>query len=220
MAQSDMMNRYIEKLVEKYQLDKEVLLSYWKELQPAEPEKHTCSSKVKSGDSAGQLCGRELVNGLCPIHKPRGKRTPKDSEKPSDVSRPSDDEEEIILPNKNSCKYVFTKGKNSGTTCTKKCVNGSEWCKNHSKPVVEKSDKSRVSLEETTDPEVMEIRCQRKGNYIVLKGTMVVLSDDVESCLGYLEPQEDGEFLLIEKYTQEVENVCTMYNMKCNLQKE
>ena len=70
------------------------------------------------------------------------------------------------------------------------------------------------------EPEVMEIRCQRKGNHIVLKGTMVALSDDVETCLGYLEPQEDGEFLLIEKYTQEVENVCTMYNMKCNLEKD
>jgi hypothetical protein len=75
-------------------------------------------------------------------------------------------------------------------------------------------------MEEITESEVLEIRCQRKGNYIVLKGTMVALSDDVETCLGYLEPQDDGEFLLIEKYTQEVENVCTMYNMKCNLQKD
>ena len=221
MAHSDMMNRYIEKLVEKYQLDKEVLISYWKELQPSEPEKHICQSKVKTGDAAGQVCGRELVNGLCPIHKPRGKRVPKGSEPPpSTDSSGQPDEEEVVLTNTQVCKYVFTKGKNNGTTCDKKCSTGSEWCKNHSKPVVEKSDKSSVSSVEATEPEVMEIRCQRKGNHIVLKGTMVALSDDVETCLGYLEPQEDGEFLLIEKYTQEVENVCTMYNMKCNLQKD
>ena len=31
---------------------------------------------------------------------------------------------------------------------------------------------------------------------------------------------QQTDVLLIEKYTQEVENVCTMYNMKCNLQKD
>jgi hypothetical protein len=220
----EIMTRYIDKLVEEHQLDKQVLEQYWSDIKGAVTqvivsEKQTCQSVVKTGTAAGKMCGREMVKGLCPIHKPRGKRSA-ESPAPSvtEAVVNSDGEEEVVLPKKDKksapCKYMFTKGKKSKETCGKKCVEGSEFCKNHGKPV-EKSDTSRTSVKEAEEEEVMEIRCQRKGQFIVLKGTMVALSDDIESCLGYLEPQENGEFVLVETYTEEVAQVCSKYKMKC-----
>jgi hypothetical protein len=60
--------------------------------------------------------------------------------------------------------------------------------------------------------EEIEIACQQRGAYLVLKGTMVAIDQTGERALGYLEP-DDGEYVLIREYTDEVRTACERYHL-------
>lgn len=64
----------------------------------------------------------------------------------------------------------------------------------------------------------IEITLQARGAYLVLKGTMVAVDERGERALGYLEP-DDGEYVLIEQYSDEVRAACEKYHLQCAFKK-
>lgn len=143
------------------------------------------------------------------------------SSKPNETVEDIDGEEIILIhrgDTEKTCSYVFSKGERKDRACGKKCTG--DLCSTHLKPQPKSESRSKLPIEPPMEiEEEIEIRCQRRGEFLVLKGTMIVLDEEVESTLGYLEPDENS-FTLVQEYTQEIQEACEKYHLSCSFRPE
>jgi len=106
---------YINKIVSKYDLDKDELLKIWNEI-----------------DTGKDVVPKDVVpKDVVPKDVVPKDVVPKDVA-PKDVA-PKDVAPKDVAPKDNLCVYVFTKGANAGEQCTCKPKDGAMYCSKHKK---------------------------------------------------------------------------------------
>lgn len=110
---------------------------------------------------------------------------------------------------KKTCAYKFICGKNDGKLCGKNAKNDFEeksYCTAHLKTVKEKKTRSANNkLKDTSLPKKFEIKTiaqkyetEKHNEFLVLKGTLLIVDSDRNCCLGKYEKDE-----LTDKITRE-----------------
>lgn len=156
------MTQFIDELVEKHGYDREILTKTWqtknakwmKEAEDVVAEEKPAAKKAGKKACKKDTVGEVEVDTTAPKKAAKGKKAAKETVTPAEVHA-----DDMANDEKAKCTHKFTSGKNSGTTCTKDALEGTDKCKTHTP----KDKKDSKKSETESDTEKTEKKAGKKA---------------------------------------------------------